>query len=595
MGSSRLRRQRCRELASSLDEGAAYSRRRRSEKMTERTIDRRIGRAVALYALAIAAALVVSGMRLTAAQGSGLRWSDVRAALGSSCATLTYDDGFYYLRIAENVAHGWGSTFDGVNATSGYHPLWLVCLVPIFWLTSSVRGALIVAVALQCILMSIAARLSYAIARLGFSRFWAALTTLLWVHAQLPYRLVLSGLEYSLNAVSIFAAIYVWRRFFVAEPRRAGPHAALGLLIGLSCMARLDNLLLFGCIGLDLGTRELRRGVSRPGAGRLLAYASPVAAIALTYVTVNERLFSHALPVTAVAKRDWSLRLLLSDPVYRAHGWWVAKLWNLAWPIAHAKHAFTFYLALGSFGVGMAWILTRAARPSSPASASPSKIPGSLVLFSVLQVLVFSIVYHDGYSFQRWYYVIQPWLGSMLVASIAQAIWERARRRELGSPWVRSLAVPLSYGAAFAVLLASARTIRQWHREAALGVSREPLYAAAAWVGANVPPNAFVGSWNAGTISYLSGRRVINLDGLVNSWEFYETKQRDLCDYWREAGITVLVDTFELNREIAFINAFYSPGVDLSSCAPRLRRAWIGPAYLDTSRYAEAFELRSVP
>src|SRR5687768_7036872 len=39
--------------------------------------------------------------------------------------TLTVDDSFYYLRIAENVANGLGPTFDGVEPTNGFHPLWM--------------------------------------------------------------------------------------------------------------------------------------------------------------------------------------------------------------------------------------------------------------------------------------------------------------------------------------------------------------------------------------------------------------------------------------------------------------------------------------
>ena len=39
---------------------------------------------------------------------------------------LTFDDAFYYFGIARNVAHGHGSTFDGINPTNGYHPLWML-------------------------------------------------------------------------------------------------------------------------------------------------------------------------------------------------------------------------------------------------------------------------------------------------------------------------------------------------------------------------------------------------------------------------------------------------------------------------------------
>lgn len=36
------------------------------------------------------------------------------------------DDTFYYLHIANNIASGLGSTFDGLSRTNGYHPLWMI-------------------------------------------------------------------------------------------------------------------------------------------------------------------------------------------------------------------------------------------------------------------------------------------------------------------------------------------------------------------------------------------------------------------------------------------------------------------------------------
>ena len=42
------------------------------------------------------------------------------------------DDAYYYFKVAQNVSEGRGSTFDGLNPTNGYHPLWMLVCVPIF-------------------------------------------------------------------------------------------------------------------------------------------------------------------------------------------------------------------------------------------------------------------------------------------------------------------------------------------------------------------------------------------------------------------------------------------------------------------------------
>jgi len=42
------------------------------------------------------------------------------------------DDAYYYFKVAQNITQGLGSTFDGINLTNGYHPLWMVICIPIF-------------------------------------------------------------------------------------------------------------------------------------------------------------------------------------------------------------------------------------------------------------------------------------------------------------------------------------------------------------------------------------------------------------------------------------------------------------------------------
>jgi hypothetical protein len=44
------------------------------------------------------------------------------------------DDALFYLVIARNGAAGVLSSFDGINPTNGYHPLWLLVLQPLAFL-----------------------------------------------------------------------------------------------------------------------------------------------------------------------------------------------------------------------------------------------------------------------------------------------------------------------------------------------------------------------------------------------------------------------------------------------------------------------------
>src|SRR5215471_8678314 len=65
--------------------------------------------------------------------------------LYSGLPWMTYeeDDFFYYLKIAQNLARGAGSTFNGVVATNGYHPLWMMVLTVFSFFTSKPKAILV--------------------------------------------------------------------------------------------------------------------------------------------------------------------------------------------------------------------------------------------------------------------------------------------------------------------------------------------------------------------------------------------------------------------------------------------------------------------
>lgn len=47
------------------------------------------------------------------------------------------DDSYFYIKTANNFANGLGSTFDTINKTNGYHPLWFLILVIYYFILNS--------------------------------------------------------------------------------------------------------------------------------------------------------------------------------------------------------------------------------------------------------------------------------------------------------------------------------------------------------------------------------------------------------------------------------------------------------------------------
>ncbi len=137
---------------------------------------------------------------------------------------LSVDDAFYYLRISEHMAAGYGPTFDGVELTNGFHPLWVTLLTPLALLPLDADDAMRLALSLNVILLRAALAVlnqSYrgleAVAAIALVAFWFTKT-------------FVNGMESALVALLLAVAL--------RAPERA--RGAWGVIGGLLILARLD-------------------------------------------------------------------------------------------------------------------------------------------------------------------------------------------------------------------------------------------------------------------------------------------------------------------------------------------------------------------
>ena len=73
-------------------------------------------------------------------------------------SSLFVDDAYYYFEIARNIARGNGSTWDGLHTTNGYHPLWMVMLLPVVFVVRDRVNVLVTVKAVAGLLWVVAMR-----------------------------------------------------------------------------------------------------------------------------------------------------------------------------------------------------------------------------------------------------------------------------------------------------------------------------------------------------------------------------------------------------------------------------------------------------
>jgi len=165
------------------------------------------------------------------------------------------DDAYYYFKVAQNISEGHGSTFDGINPTNGYHPLWMLICIPIF---SLARFDLILPLRILLLVMSGLATatgiLLYRLLGKIFIPFIGALAAIYWVFSLFIFGVVYkSGLETGIGTFSLVLFLYKLYEFevdFRAKPITRKQLVLLALLAVLTMFSRLDLAFFAGMAGL---------------------------------------------------------------------------------------------------------------------------------------------------------------------------------------------------------------------------------------------------------------------------------------------------------------------------------------------------------
>ena len=168
---------------------------------------------------------------------------------------FTRDDAYYYFKVAQNISEGRGSTFDGINRTNGYHPLWMLVCIPIFALA---RLDLILPLRILLMVMSglsvATAILLYRLLGKIFVPAIGAIAALFWVfNHDVLLTLYQNGLESGIAAFFVVLLVYKlydleisWRKIDVSKKQIV----VLAVIAVLAMFSRLDLVFLAGVTGL---------------------------------------------------------------------------------------------------------------------------------------------------------------------------------------------------------------------------------------------------------------------------------------------------------------------------------------------------------
>lgn len=417
-------------------------------------------------------------------------------------ANILPDDAFYYFKIASNLASNMGSTFDGVNMTNGYHPLWMGVNYLAFYFFgywpgyfAPIKFLLFISVFLNLF----SAWFIYLVIdrftngnKLGIMLLFLVLFN--------PFFIVetINGLETSLSL--FFVSIFVWSWLKYKDEESIKYLLFSSLALSGAFLSRIDNifyLLVFVSWGLFY---ELRKRVNYR---KIFLIVLP-AIVFLCWVSLNY--YNFGILLTSASNTSTEV---VRGLVYQDNGGGILVFLKTIVYMIDLQ-----IRNLGTFiGVPLIWVLLFGFLLGGIRFSDHNVKIGRLLVNPIILVTVSFLVMFLVNSGWRW--VARSWYFVMIgpiCAFLVALLFYCTKREE-----VNKYDLFTKYFFIIILIFSIYNYSLIWHRQI-IGRynSQTTMIEASKWINENIPSDQVIGAFNAGVQGYFSSRKIVNLDGLVN-------------------------------------------------------------------------------
>ncbi|HRQ36946.1 MAG TPA: hypothetical protein PLD25_03410 [Chloroflexota bacterium] len=392
------------------------------------------------------------------------------------------DDAWIHFQFARNLSQGHGFSYNpGEPQPGSTAPLWTLLLAGVGLFT---HEFLVPALLLSAFFLLLTVWLSYGFAAWLTGSRGAGLLAGLGV--ALAGRLLwagLAGMETTAFAALSVAAVWLYAR--------QGLRPLPTFLFALACQLRPEGHALFALALVDTAWQWLIvNGQWAMGNGKGLVKQVGVAlmiyvAVALPYTLFSLSVTGQPLPNTFYAKVG--AEHLFSWRTFRETAW-------LHWSDNPAA------LLMAFVGLAPTWRRSRLT-----------------VLWLVGLPLLTAVIIDQTWHHGRYTMPLIPF--QMIVAAVG-AYWVTGKLeiRDWRLPTISNLQSPISFLFAALLLLGASWQFRPWANMLAQNVNEvlEIDVALGEWLAANTPPDALIAVDDIGAIAFLSGRRIVDMNGLIS-------------------------------------------------------------------------------
>lgn len=415
---------------------------------------------------------------------------------------LLPDDSYYYFEIAKNVALIGESTFDTINKTNGFQPLWLIILVPFFSLKLDLLLTLRIIILFSGIIFFITLTILYRLSKLLFDNKTAEFSVILFAFNPLNIILNLNGTEAALNGLILSILFYyIFKTNF--EDRNERDFLIIGFLFSLSFLIRTDNIILISSI-ISFAIFSGMVKVKKKNFKNFLLFIVILLFLPSIYISWNLINFNHILPISGVA----------------------------------------FGISITSVLISLMVIVTIC----SSLGYIFRKLELNEKLLKILILLIITPILYRSYylyleisgpgRFAEWYYVL-PFVSLTILISFAlinlfRKIALYSKSSDIKRYNIKMRVLQIAFISLLFMIFVPITAVNR--------IDHGARYQASMWINENTPEDSIIASGNAGCLGYFTDRPLIETGGLVNSYEFFETYKGNDTAFIIEGDYDYFVD-----------------------------------------------------
>ncbi|MFB6225534.1 MAG: glycosyltransferase family 39 protein, partial [Candidatus Paceibacteria bacterium] len=165
------------------------------------------------------------------------------------------DDAFYYYSIARNVVMGEGVVFSSGNPTNGFHPLYLIILVPLFDLLYQygINAPVYASLIILSVFTVGTSFFIYQVCKELVGGFAGIVGTIIWLFNPYIIKVSLAGTETPIQI--FFISVLTWYLVSINFSEINNKNIVIiGALLGLIFLSRMDGVLMILSVVISLGS-----------------------------------------------------------------------------------------------------------------------------------------------------------------------------------------------------------------------------------------------------------------------------------------------------------------------------------------------------